>query len=63
MHYGQCGSGECLNLYNQHKLHIRRKVLTEMHDVMSAFFIVTTSDLISQNSKTAKKLGFMVHFV
>ena len=34
-----------------------------MHDGMSTFFIVTTSDLIGQDSKTAKKLGFKVHFV
>ena len=40
-----------------------RKVLTAMHDGMSTFFIVTTSDLIGQDSKTAEKLGFKVHFV
>ena len=34
-----------------------------MHDGMSTFFIVTTSDLIAQDSKTAEKLGFKVHFV
>ena len=28
---------------------------------MSTFFIVTTSDLIGQDSKTAEKLGFKVH--
>ena len=44
-------------------IRIRRKVLTAMHDGMSTFFIVTTSDLIGQDSKTAKKLGFKVHFV
>ena len=32
-----------------------------MHDGMSTFFIVTTSDLIGLDSKTAKKLK--VHFV
>ena len=32
-------------------------MLTAMHDGMSTFFIVTTSDLIGQCSKTAKKLG------
>ena len=34
-----------------------------MHDRMSTFFIVTTSDLIGQESKTTEKLGFKVHFV
>ena len=38
-------------------------MLTAMHDGMSTFFIVTTSDLIGQNSKSAEKLGFKVHFV
>ena len=38
-------------------------MLTAMHDGMSTFFIVTTSNLIGQDSKTAKKLGFKVHFV
>ena len=27
------------------------------------FFIIATSDLIGQDSKTAEKLGFKVHFV
>ena len=44
-------------------IRIRRKVLTAMHDRMPTFFIVTTSDLIGQDSKTTKKLGFKVHFV
>ena len=44
-------------------IRVRRKVLTAMHDGMSTFFIVTTSDLIGQDSKTAEKLGFKVHFV
>ena len=44
-------------------IRIRRKVLTAMHDGMSTFFIVTTSDLIGQDLKTARKLGFKVHFV
>lgn len=34
-----------------------------MHDGMSTFFIVTTSDLIGLDSKTAKKLRLKVHFV
>ena len=34
-----------------------------MHDGMSTFFIVTTSDFIGLDSKTAKKLRFKVHFV
>ena len=38
-------------------------MLTEMHDGMSTFFIFTTGDLIGQDSKTAEKLGFKVHFV
>ena len=39
-------------------------MLTAMYDVLSPFFfILTTSDLIGQDSKTAKKLGFKVHFV
>ena len=38
-------------------------MLTAMQDGMSTFFIVTTSDLTGQDSKTAKKLGFKVHFV
>ena len=42
---------------------IRRKVVTAMHDGMTTFFIVTTSDLIGQDSKTTKKLRFKVHFV
>ena len=42
---------------------IRGKVLTVMHDGMSTFFIVTTSDLIGLDSKTATKLRFKVHFV
>ena len=37
-------------------------MLTAMHHGMSTFFIVTTSDLIGQDSKTAKKLGFKAHF-
>ena len=32
-----------------------------MRDGMSTFFIVTISDLIGQDSKTAEKLGFKVH--
>ena len=36
---------------------IRRNVLTAMHDGMSTFFIVTTSDLTGLDSKTAKKLS------
>ena len=35
-------------------------MLTAMHDGMLAFFIVTTSDLIGQDSKTTKKLRFKV---
>ena len=42
---------------------IRRKVLTAMHDGMSTFLIVTTSDPIGLDSKTAKRLRFKVHFV
>ena len=38
-------------------------MLTAMHDGMSTFFIVTTSDLIGQDSKTTKKLRFKVHYV
>ena len=34
-----------------------------MHDGMSTFFIVTTSDLIGLDSKTAKNLRLKVHFV
>ena len=34
-----------------------------MHDGMSTFFIVTTSDLIGQDSEITKKLRFKVHFV
>ena len=34
-----------------------------MHNEMSTFFIVTTSDLIGQDSKTIKKVRFKVHFV
>ena len=41
---------------------IRRKVLTAMHDGMSTIFIVTTDNLIGQDSKTTKKLRFKVHF-
>ena len=41
---------------------IRRKLLTAIHDGMSTFSIVTTSDLIGLDSKTAKKLGFSMHF-
>ena len=41
----------------------RRKLLTAMYDGMSTFSIVTTSDLIGLDSKTAKKLGFSMHFV
>ena len=37
-------------------------MLTAMYDGMSTFFIVTTSALIGQDSKTAKKLRFKVHF-
>ena len=33
------------------------------YDGMSTFFIVTTSDLVSLGSKTAKKLRYKVHFV
>ena len=43
-------------------MRIRRKVLTAMHDGISTFFIITTSDLIGQVSKTTKKLRFKVHF-
>ena len=51
---------ECFMLSNDpHK----KEVLTEMHNGMSTFFIVTTSDLIGQYSKVAKKLRFKVHFV
>ena len=32
-------------------IRIRRKVQTAMNDGMSTFFIVTTSDLIGQDSK------------
>ena len=42
---------------------ITRKVLTAMHDGMSTFYIVSTSDLIGQGSKTTKKLMFKVHFI
>ena len=38
-------------------------MLAAMHDGMSTFFIVTSSNLIGQDSKTAKKLRFKVHFV
>ena len=38
-------------------------MLTVMHDGMTTFFIVTTSDLIGLDSNTAKKLRFKVHFV
>ena len=38
-------------------------MLTAMHDGMSTFFIVTTSDLIGLEPKIAKKLKFNVHFV
>ena len=38
-------------------------MLTAIHDGMSTFFIVTTSDLIGQESKTTKNLRFKVHFV
>ena len=38
-------------------------MLTAMHDEISAFFIVTTGDLVGQDSKTTKKLRFKVHFV
>ena len=34
-----------------------------MHDGMSTFFIVTTSDLIGLDSKTAKKLRFKVYCI
>ena len=34
-----------------------------MHDGMSTFYIVSTSDLIGQGSKTTKKLMFKVHFI
>ena len=44
-------------------IRIRRKVLTAIHDGMSTFFIVTTSDLIGLDSRTAKELRFKVHFV
>ena len=37
-------------------------MLTAMHDGMSTFFIVTTSDLIDLESKIAKKLRFNLHF-
>ena len=33
-----------------------------MHDGMSTFFIVTTSDLIGQDSKTTKKLRFEITY-
>ena len=46
-------------MYISVTIRIRRKVLT----AMPTFFIVTTSDLIGQDSKTAKTLGFKVHFV
>ena len=38
-------------------------MLTAMHDGMSTFFIVTTSDLIGLDSKTAKKLGFKLRCI
>ena len=38
-------------------------MLTAMHDGMSTFFAVTTSDLIGLDSKTAKIVRFKVHFV
>ena len=38
-------------------------MLTAMHNGMSTFIIVTTSDLIGLDSKTAKKLRFKMHFV
>ena len=44
-------------------IRIRRKVPTAMHDGMATFFIVTTSDLTGQHSKTTKKLRFKVDFV
>ena len=44
-------------------IRIRRKVPMAIHDGMLTFFIVTTSHLIGQDSKTAKKLRFKVHFV
>ena len=34
-----------------------------MHEGMSTFFIVVTSDLIGLDPKTAIKLTFEVHFV
>ena len=37
-------------------------MLTAMHDGMSTFFIVTTSDLIGQDSKTTEKLGFKWYY-
>ena len=40
-----------------------RMVLTATHNGMPTFFIVTTSDLIGLDSKTAKKLRFEVDFV
>ena len=42
---------------------IGRKVLTAMHNSMSTFFIVTTSDPIGQDSKSTKTLRLKVHFV
>ena len=36
-------------------------MLTAMHDGMLTFFIVTTSDLIGQDSKTTKKLRLKVY--
>ena len=36
-------------------------MLTAMHEGMSTFFIVTTSDLLRLDSKTAKKLRFKMH--
>ena len=40
----------------------KKEVLTAMHDGTSTFFMVTTSDLIGQDSKTAEKLRFKVQF-
>ena len=44
-------------------IRVRAIAQKAMHDGMSTFFIVKTSDLIDLDSKTAKKLRFKVHFV
>ena len=38
-------------------------VQTAMHDEMPTFFIVTTSDIIGPDLKTARKFRFKVDFV